>query len=92
MPRCNIREENPAKYAQVKAEQEKLRAECSQSSSITLARLCPYCGHKIEILSRGTHGYAFTKCPNCGENVGFPPVSFRFEVYPMSRTILNFRG
>lgn len=22
MPRCNIREENPAKYAQVKAEQE----------------------------------------------------------------------
>ena len=62
MPRCNIREENPAKYAQVKAEQEKLRAECSQSSSITLARLCPYCGHKIEILSRGTHGYAFTKC------------------------------
>ena len=49
MPRCNIREENPAKYAQVKAEQEKLRAECSQSSSITLARLCPYCGHKIEL-------------------------------------------
>ena len=44
---------------------------------MTLARLCPYCGHKIEILSRGTHGYAFTKCPNCGENVGFPPVSFR---------------
>lgn len=53
MPRYNIREENPAKYAQVKAEQEKLRAECSQSSSMTLARLCPYCGHKIEILSRG---------------------------------------
>ena len=77
MPRYNIREENPAKYAQVKAEQEKLRAECSQSSSMTLARLCPYCGHKIEILSRGTHGYAFTKCPNCGENVGFPHVSFR---------------
>lgn len=49
MPRFNIREENPVKYAQVKAEQEKLRAECSRSSSMTLARLCPYCGHKIEI-------------------------------------------
>ncbi len=30
MPRCNIREENPAKYAQVKAEQERLRAGVSR--------------------------------------------------------------
>lgn len=77
MPRYNIRTENPVRYAQVKAEQDRLQAECARSSSITLARLCPYCDHKIEILSRGTHGYSFIKCPNCGENVGFPPVSFR---------------
>lgn len=77
MPRYNIRTENPVRYAQVKAEQDRLRAECARSSSITLARLCPYCDHKIEILSRGTHGYSFIKCPNCGEDVGFPPVSFR---------------
>lgn len=56
MPRYNIRTENPVRYAQVKAEQDRLRAECARSSSITLARLCPYCDHKIEILSRGTHG------------------------------------
>ena len=51
MPRYNIRTENPVRYAQVKAEQDRLRAECARSSSITLARLCPYCDHKIEILS-----------------------------------------
>lgn len=43
MPRYNVREENPIRYAQVKAEQEKLRAECAKKSSMTLARLCPYC-------------------------------------------------
>ena len=60
-----------------KAEQERLRAEGVRSSNMTLARLCPYCDHKIEILFRGSHGYSFIKCPNCGENVGSPPVSFR---------------
>ena len=59
MPRYNIRTENPVRYAQVKAEQDRLQAECARSSSITLARLCPYCRHKIEILSRVTHGYSF---------------------------------
>ena len=77
MPRHNIREENPIRYAQVKAEQEKLRAECARNSSMTMARLCPYCEHKIEVLARGNHGSSFVKCPNCGESVGFPPVSFR---------------
>ena len=77
MPRHNIREENPIRYAQVKAEQEKLRAECARNRSMTMARLCPYCEHKIEVLARGNHGYSFVKCPNCGESVGFPPVSFR---------------
>lgn len=77
MPRYNIRTENPDRYAQVKAEQDRLRVECASNSNMTLARMCPYCDHKIEILFRGSHGYSFIKCPNCGENVGFPPVSFR---------------
>lgn len=77
MPRYNIQEKDPDRYTKVKAEQERLRAECARNSSMTMARLCPYCEHKIEILLRGTHGYSFLKCPNCGEQVGFPPVSFR---------------
>ena len=77
MPRYNIQEKYPDRYAKVKAEQEQLRAECARNSSMTMARLCPYCEHKIEILLRGIHGYSFLKCPNCGEQVGFPPVSFR---------------
>ncbi len=77
MPRYNIQEKDPDRYAKVKAEQEQLRAECARNSSMTMARLCPYCEHKIEILLRGIHGYSFLKCPNCGEQVGFPPVSFR---------------
>lgn len=48
MPRYNVRIENPNRYAQVKAEQDKLRAECARNSNMTLARLCPYCDHKIE--------------------------------------------
>ena len=77
MPRYNIQEKDPDRYAKVKAEQEQLRAECARNSSMTMARLCLYCEHKIEILLRGIHGYSFLKCPNCGEQVGFPPVSFR---------------
>lgn len=77
LPRYNVRIENPNRYAQVKAEQDKLRAECARNSNMTLARLCPYCDHKIEVLFRGTHGYSLIKCPNCRETVGFPPVSFR---------------
>ena len=77
MPRYNIQEKDPDRYAKVKAEQEQLRAECARNSSMTMARLCPYCEHKIEILLREIHGYSFLKCPNCGEQVGFPPVSFR---------------
>lgn len=75
MPRVNVREIDPARYARVKTEQEKLQAQCD--SAMMMARLCPYCDHKIEILCRGTHSGAFVKCANCGERVYFPPVSFR---------------
>lgn len=75
MPKFNIRTSNPAHYAQVVAEQEKLIK--TYSSSMTMARLCPFCSHKIEVLCRGSHGGSYTQCPKCGENVFFPPVLFR---------------
>lgn len=75
MARVNIRESNPYRYARVKAEQEKLQKQFC--GGVMMARLCPYCDHKIEILCRGTHGPAYIKCPNCGEESLFPTVSFR---------------
>lgn len=75
MPRVNIREVDPIHYAKVRAEQEKLQAQCD--STMMVARLCPYCSHKIEVLCRGTHSGAIAKCSNCGEKVFFPPISFR---------------
>lgn len=74
MPRINIREANPGYYAQVQAEQEQLR---KQYLGQRIARLCPYCGHKIEVLYRGSHGACSVRCSNCGEEVTFPPVVFR---------------
>ncbi len=75
MAKVNVREADPARYAQAAAEQEALKK--IYSSTIQIARLCPYCGHKVEILCRGTHSGTYMKCPNCGEIVFFPPITFR---------------
>ena len=75
MARINIKLSDPVRYAQIRAEQQKLEED--YSSSVRLARLCAYCDHKIEILCRGIHSATYVKCPNCGENNFFPPVSFR---------------
>ena len=75
MARINVKASDPAHYAQVRAEQQVL--EKTYSSSVRIARLCSYCDHKVEVLCRGTHSAAYVKCPNCGEDVFFPPVSFR---------------
>ena len=75
MSRVNINQNNPVHYAKVKAEQEKLRRQCS--SELSIARICPYCRHRITILFRGQHSYSKEKCPNCGEEVIFPPIQFR---------------
>lgn len=77
MPKVNIRETDPVRYAKVKAEQDELNKKCD--TAMTVARLCPYCNHKITILCSGSHSYAKEKCPNCGENVTFPPISFRLS-------------
>lgn len=75
MARINVKESDPARCAQVKAEQQAL--EKAHSSLVRIARLCPYCDHRIEVLCRGVHSGTYLKCPNCGENIFFPPVSFR---------------
>ena len=75
MPKVNIKETDPVRYAKVKAEQEELSKKCA--SAMKIARLCPYCGHKVTILCSGSHSYAQEKCPNCGESVTFPPIVFR---------------
>jgi hypothetical protein len=75
MAKINVKESNPERYARATAEQEALKK--AYSSTIKLARICPFCDHRIENLCRGTHGGSYTKCSNCGESVFFPPVSFR---------------
>ena len=75
MAKMNIKEQDPVRYAKVKAEQDELSRLCS--AQMTLARICPYCNHRITLLFRGQHGFTKEKCPNCGEEVTFPPVFFR---------------
>ena len=75
MPRVNIKQVDPARYAQITAEQDELKR--TYSSQVQIARLCPYCNHKVEVLCRGTHGGSYIKCPACGETVFFPPITFR---------------
>ena len=75
MARINVKDSDPVRYAQVLAEQQALKQ--AHSSSVRLARLCPFCDHKIEVLCRGTHSGTYSKCPNCGEDIFFPPVTFR---------------
>ena len=76
MPKCKLKEENPALYRRIKAEQDALKDECP-SAGLLLARICPYCGQKIELLSRGNHSSVWLKCPDCGEEISFPPIYFR---------------
>ena len=72
MARLDVRTQNPERYAQVKAEQEELKIQFSMAAfGTSVARLCPYCEHKIEILYRGAHGPSRAKCPNCGEKLEF---------------------
>lgn len=75
MPKVNIRESDPVRYAAVRAEQDAMRRQ--YRGGAILAKLCPYCTHRIEMIQSGAHGASFTKCPNCGEEVFFPPISFR---------------
>lgn len=75
MSKFNLKEADPLRYAQVLAEQQELKR--THSSSIRMARLCPFCEHKVEVLCRGSHSATYLKCPSCGEDIFFPPVMFR---------------
>jgi len=75
MGRVNVREMNPVHYEKTKAEQNEVKQQYFEG--IKIARLCPYCNHKVEVLCRGEHAPASNICPNCGEEIFFPPVVFR---------------
>lgn len=75
MARINVKESDPERYAQVRAEQRAL--EKAHSSAVRIARLCPYCDHKVDVLCRGTHSGTYSKYPSCGEDIFFPTVMFR---------------
>lgn len=74
MAKCNTRENNPVRYAKVKAEQERLQS--IYDITPTLVVECPYCGHMIGRLFKGQHAGIEQKCSKCGEIIIFPPVSF----------------
>lgn len=75
MTRTEVRQRNPERYAAVMEEQATLRRQ--YTPMITMARLCPLCETKLQILYRGQHGACRLKCSGCGEEVTFPPCSFR---------------
>ena len=90
MAKFNAKENDPERYARVKEEQAKLQTRCKSElkeeqaklqtrckSELRLARLCPYCDYKLSIAIKGEHSWTSEKCPNCGEVVYFPPISFR---------------
>ena len=77
MAKINARELDPQRYSCIQTEQQELKKQ--YSSHITMARICPYCQNKLEILCKGNHGAVYVKCPNCGEQVIFPPVAFRLN-------------
>ncbi len=76
MPKIDAKTRDPKRFTYVQAEQKRLEEQ--YASHISIARLCPYCKFKVEILYQGSHGATSTKCAQCGEIVFFPPVVFRF--------------
>ena len=54
MAKINARELDPQRYSCIQTEQQKQKKQ--YSSHITMARICPYCQNKLEILCKGNHG------------------------------------
>ena len=48
MPKVNVRQTDPVRHARVAAEQDALKK--TYGSQMQIARLCPYCGHKVCLL------------------------------------------
>ncbi len=62
MAKINARELDPQRYSCIQTEQQELKKQ--YSSHITMARICPYCQNKLEILCKGNHGAVYVKCPH----------------------------
>lgn len=77
MAKINSKALDPLRYSCIQAEQQELKKQYSNHT--TMARLCPYCQNKLEVLCKGTHGASYVKCSQCGEQVFFPPVTFRLS-------------
>lgn len=50
MAKINVRELDPQRYSCIQTEQQELKKQ--YSSHITMARMCPYCQNKLEILCK----------------------------------------
>lgn len=59
MAKINVRELDPQRYSCIQTEQQELKKQ--YSSHITMARMCPYCQNKLEILCKGNHGAVYGK-------------------------------
>ena len=57
MAKINVRELDPQRYSCIQTEQQELKKQ--YSSHITMARMCPYCQNKLEILCKGNHGAVY---------------------------------
>lgn len=70
MAKINARELDPQRYSCIQTEQQELKKQ--YSSHITMARICPYCQNKLEILCKGNHGAVYVKCPPLRRTGVFP--------------------
>ena len=61
MAKINARELDPQRYSCIQTEQQELKKQ--YSSHITMARICPYCQNKLEILCKGNHGAVYVNAP-----------------------------
>ena len=75
MQKTNVQQIDPARYARVRAAQDDLKRKAE--GKLKMIRLCPYCEHRVESVAQGSHGYVITKYSHCGEEIVFPPLSFR---------------
>lgn len=70
MAKINVRELDPQRYSCIQTEQQELKKQ--YSSHITMARMCPYCQNKLEILCKGNHGAVYVKSPPLRRTGVFP--------------------
>ena len=73
--KIDIKKKAPEHCAEVDAVQEKMKAECSSGVRVRVG--CPYCGHPVVTAFKGHHDSFMAVCPQCEQEVFFPPIKFR---------------